>query len=245
VLSKSENSEWGPRARRLFYAGRDLVVRLAKRAKELVIEFLDGFKNPAFASKSYRFLARQIALDMSDHDQGKLIVFSSATDMDTSSEILLMFAHFLKDELVSKVLIVDATLNDTGLTNLLGMTERPGIIDVASVGDSFENIDGITVRLGENISFLATGTVPKQRLPYLTESQADALIEELKEDYDYVIVQQDNICSDTRYHPIAQRADLVLLHLEEQATSLTSFDEIKEVFMNYNISNVKYIMSES
>ena len=62
--------------------------------------------------------------------------------------------------------------------------------------------------------------------------------------FDYVIFQQDQIQKDTRYLPFAKSVDLVLLHLEERNTRISSFDEIKEVFADHQIHNTKYLISE-
>ena len=195
-------------------------------------------------SNSYRYLARQVVQDLIEIESGKSIVFSSATDMGTSSEILLMFSHFLQDELSSSVLIIDASFKANGLTQLLDLGERKGIIDVLSTKEPQPSFDSVTHPLKENISFIAAGNSTEHPVPYVTEQQVRSIIDDLTKKFDYVIFQQDQIQMDTRYLPFAKSVDLVLLHLEERNTRIKSFDEIKGVFADHQIHNAKYLISE-
>jgi Mrp family chromosome partitioning ATPase len=245
LLSKPNKADLRRGSEKLLSALRSALVYLIKEIRERTQKFLARFKNPVFASGSYRYLARKIALDMSDSPTGNSIVFSSATDMSKSSEVLLMLSHFLHDELSCSVLIIDATFRNNGLTKLLGLEERPGIIDVLVPGDNSKpDFASVTHDLKGNISLISAGVVQQQRVPYVSEEQVQGFIDEFKTQYDFVILQQDEIQIDTRYLPYAKSADLVLLHLEERSTAIESFDEKMDVFRNHNITNVKYILSE-
>lgn len=235
--SKEKNSQHDSRIRQIIATGQDAVVNYANKV-------LKRSTNPVVASKSYRYLARQVALDLAEIESGKSIVFSSVTDINTNSEILLMFSHFLQDELTSRVLIIDATFKTSGLTRLLNLKECPGIIDVLSNEGDNRSIDSVIHPLKENIAFIAAGNVTKQKLPYISIKQIKPLIDKLKQEYEYVIIQQDNIRLDTRYLPFAKSADLVLLHIEERNTPISSFDSAKELFFDHQITKVKYILSE-
>ncbi len=244
MSSKSENPMSQTKGGRIYSSFRDVIIRLASTVENIVNHFLLRFSNPVVASKSYRYLARQVALNMTETEGGKLIVFSSATNMDINNEILLMFSHFLKDELASNVLVIDGTFGSSGLTRLLGLDEYAGFIDVLTNECDIANIESVTQSLKDNIWFIPVGAISKLQLPYVPEIQVKCLIDKLKIKYDYVILQQDNISMDTRYLPFAKSAELILLHLEEQKTLITSFDEIRDVFMEHQITNVKYILSE-
>jgi len=224
--------------------GRTAIVPIASSAGTLANNFLKRFKNPVFASKSYRYLARQMAQDLANIEGGKSIVFSSATDMATHNEILLMFSHFLQDELVSTVLIIDATFRGNGLTKLMKMGDREGLIDILSNGGDNDSFYSITQSLKENISFIAAGDIANQKLTYVSDTQVQSMINKFKQDYDYVILQQDFIQEDTRYLPFAKLSDMVLVHLKERSTPIAKFEEAQEVFMDHRIKNVKIIMSE-
>lgn len=219
MLTKSDNQMWHPR------------------------NLLKIFRTPVAASKSYRYLARQVALELMKNEGGKLIVFSSATEMDTSNEILLMFSHYLQNELGSRLLIIDATFRNKGLSKLFVPDERIGLMNVLS-GDGQVSFVSVTHPIKENISFIAVGGLLNNKMPYIHEAKINELTEELKQNYDFVIMQQDEITRDTRYLPFAKSADMVLLHLEERKTRVADFDKIKSVFSEHQIENVKYILSE-
>lgn len=202
------------------------------------------FSNPVLASNAYRYLARQVVQDLMEIEGGKSLVFSSGTDMTTNSEVLLMFSHFLQDELSSSVIIIDATFKANGLTQLLKLGSRNGIMDILSTKQPTPTIDSVIYSLKENVSFIARGNSADHPVPYVTEQQAESIISELTQEFDYVIFQQDQIQMDTRYLPFAKSVDLVLVHLEERSTRISSYDEIKEVFADHQIYNTRYLLSE-
>jgi Mrp family chromosome partitioning ATPase len=245
LLSKPNKADLRRGSEKLLSSLRTALIYLIKRIREQTQKFLARFENPVFPSASYRYLARKIALDMNTSETGNSIVFSSASDMTKSSEVLLMFSHFLQDELSSSVLIIDATFRNNGLTRLLGLEDRPGIIDVLVPGDSSTpDFESVTHQLNGNVSFISAGVAQQRRVPYVSEEQVQTFIDKFKAEYDYVILQQDDIQIDTRYLPYAKSADLVLLHLEERTTAIESFDQKMEIFANHNITNVKHILSE-
>ena len=218
------------------------ILQIFNKTETYTNNFLSKFRAPVIASKSYRYLSRQIALDLANITEGKLIIFSSATNISTSSEILLMLGHFLQDELASRILIIDATFRKSGLTKLLSLDDQCGFTNILSNND--DGIDSVTHTLKNNISFIAVGDLSKHHLPYASEGHIKSFLDKFKQQYDYTIIQQDDIRMDTRYLPFAKSADLVLLHLEERITPVAIFDEIKQVFLDHKISNVKYIVSE-
>ncbi|MFK8049358.1 MAG: hypothetical protein AB8B81_13105 [Halioglobus sp.] len=244
MLFQPPSSNFSRLSKDFLGTGRKVIAFVSRKVVEIVTNFINRFRDPVFASRYYRYLARQVAMDVGGIDGGKAIVFSAATDMDTSSEVLLMFSHFLQDELSSSVLIIDATFRNSGLSQLLGLGDREGIVDILS-GDSLHtDFESITHSLKGRMSFIASGPVKRSQVPYATEEQVNSLLEVFRSQYDYVILQQDNLKLDTRYLPYAKAADLVLLHLEERSTAIASFDEIKDVLMSHQIRNVKYILSE-
>lgn len=224
--------------------GRTELTPIANGAGNIANNFINRFKNPVVASKSYRYLARQVAQDLAPIEGGKSIVFSAATSMAVNSEILLMFSHYLQDELVSTVLIIDATFRNSGLTRVFKFEERPGLIDLLSDDEGFLNTDSVTQSIKPNISFIGVGNLRDQNLTYVSETQVQALVDQLTKQYDYVILQQNYIQEDTRYLPFAKSADLVLLHMEERRTPIAKFEEARDIFLDHRISNVKYILSE-
>jgi len=242
-IAVEQASNWATK-RRLFAVGKEAFVFISKLARAIVNDIEQRFRNPVLPSNAYRYLARQIVQDLIEVKGGKSLVFSSGTDMTTNSEVLLMLSHFLQDELRSSVLIIDATFKANGLTQLLNLGEREGIMDALSIKEPQPSIDSVVHLIKENVFFIASGNSAEHPVPYISERQARSIIDELTKKFDYVIFQQDQIQMDTRYLPFAKSVDLVLLHLEERNTLISSFDEIKEVFADHQIYNTRYLLSE-
>jgi hypothetical protein len=172
------------------------------------------------------------------------MVFSSAAAMANNSEVLLMFAHYLRDELASNILVVDGTFRGAGITSYLGLNQGAGLVDLLSDESDIADAKSITKKLKDNISFIPVGQFESLNLPFVFDKQIASLCEDLRQKYDYVLVQQEDIRIDTRYLAFAKAADMIMLHLEERVTKVVNSDEMVEMFSGYGIRNVKYILSE-
>src|ERR1700733_1273900 len=71
---------------------------------------------PSAAALSYRFLARQIDMDLPRVGGGRTILMSGSVPSASSNEAMLMFANAIAEELGLRVLLVDGTFSDTGVS---------------------------------------------------------------------------------------------------------------------------------
>lgn len=242
--SSADNNKLKMAGNRVIDTSREAVAILSDVLGRAAAKFLKQFTNPVVASRSYRYLARQIARDLAVAEGGKAIVFTSLTAPDINSEVLLMLAYFMQDELQARVLVVDATLRNTGVTRLLQQETRPGMIEQLT-GEPLNASKKIVAGLADGkISFIGVGNLKSNPIAYLSEDRVRGVIDDYKREYDYVILQQDYIQEDTRYLLFARLADMVIMHLEERSTPIAKFEEAKNVFREHRIDKVKYILSE-
>lgn len=233
-----------PSGKQVLETGREALVSLTSMVGSTATNILKKFSNPVVASRTYRYLSRQISQDMVGIEEGKTIVFSSLTSLEVNSEILLMLAYFLQDELNVKVLVVDATLRGNGVTKLLNQGARQGVMEILAGKGQLTVADTVTPLVGGKVSFMGAGDIANNPMAHFTENQVRNFFAALKQDYDYVILQQDYIQEDTRYLLFARCANMIIMHLEERSTPIAKFEDAKNVFREHRITNVKYILSE-
>jgi Mrp family chromosome partitioning ATPase len=195
------------------------------------------------AGLSYRYLARQIDIDLPRTGGGRTILLSSSVPPTASNEAMLMFSHALAEELGARVLLVDGTFGPEGVGSALGHDGATGLMDLAydSLHDPF---DAVQATSRHNISLLPAG---RRRsgwpMPIATDRVA-GLYEQLCHRYDYVLVQQGSIIADTRYLVAAAKADLILVLVEEGVTPVDELDRCLDVFRSHQISSIRLVLCE-
>jgi hypothetical protein len=194
------------------------------------------------ASRSYRYLARQISEELPCDEGGRTIVVSSLGPLELSNETLLMFAYFMRDELDCSILIVDGTFREGGVGTRLGHSGAPGFLDLVYGNERWlGELVRPTPRRG--IFALPVGRAPPLPVLPIQDENIAALFSEARRSFDYVLVQQTSILEDTRYLLCTNSADLILLLIDEGVTPVEELERCKKVFRDYQISNVRLVLS--
>lgn len=193
------------------------------------------------AALSYRFLARQIDADLPREGKARTVLLSSPVPAASSNEAISLFSHALAEELSCRVLLVDGTFGDAGVGAMLGHAGAPGLLDLVHDGDrTFGEVVQPTPRRG--IDVLPAGRTRVSRLLPIRADRVAAFHEQARSRYDFVLVQQRSIASDTRYLLFAAVADLVLLLAEEGVTFVGDLDRCFDVFRGHQIGNVRLML---
>jgi Mrp family chromosome partitioning ATPase len=191
---------------------------------------------------SYRFLARQIEMDLPLEDgSGRTILMSSSVPPASSNEAMLLFSYALAEELGSRILLVDSTFGDAGVGAILGHVGAPGVIDLL-YGTEHALTDLVLPTKRHNISVLPAGRPRIGRLLPIEADRVVSLYEPLCNRFDYILVQQGPISEDTRYLAFATKADLVVLMVEEGVTQVDELDRSLDVFRNHQITNIRLVL---
>jgi len=197
------------------------------------------------ASRSYRYLARQIDNDLAQIKGGRTIAFSSTQSLSFSTETTLMFSFFLQDELDSKVLIVDGIFRSGGVGSRLGYSENPGLLNYLYQKKSRWQ-DYVCNTQRESMSVLPSGVlgVSDNGFYSLDPDKVGSMVREAKEKFDYILIQQGSPLEDTRYLHFTAMTDMVVLLAEEGITMVEDLESCQKFFKDYQISNVRLVISK-
>ena len=200
--------------------------------------------NRRYASTTYRFLAKQLAEDLAGLETTPKIVFSTTGDLETSSEILLMLAYYVQDELSCNVLIVDGTFRRGGVSDRLGLNNPIGFVDYLC-GEHWTPNPLIASTANSNIFVMPGGSTPNLKREPLDRDVVEAKLGELTKGFSFVFIQQDSIARDTRYLVFNQLADMVLLHAIERETRMHELESCRKIYHDHLIGNVRLVLSEN
>jgi Mrp family chromosome partitioning ATPase len=194
------------------------------------------------ASRSYRYLARQIEQDFNQDKKGCTVMFTSPNSNDLTSEALMMFAYFLQDELGYKVLLIDATFREEGVSSRTSHIDHPGLADLLCSGQKEFN-QAIFSTNFKNISILPAG---KQQNNSAITLKLDTLVSILKmtrEKFGYVLIQTGSIIDDSRYLLFPELVDLVVLLVENGKTQLYDIETCQKILKDHRASDVRLVLS--
>ena len=171
------------------------------------------------AARSYRLLARQLLADFGDRSRGVRVAVCSVGRRRLSTEALLMLSYYLHDEDGGKVLLVD----DTALIDTVGASLQvnggPGLLDVFD-GAQSSMMDLIQSTAQTGVYVLPMGQTPIQWLSPSQLRELPGLMDELANDYAYVLVQQSSILDDSSHRFFTKGADLALVLIEDGVGSV-------------------------
>ena len=191
---------------------------------------------------SFRYLARQIDIDLPLNGRGRTILVSSPAPLGLSNEANLMFAHCLATELGRRVLMVDGTFSDRGVGSALGHAGAPGLLDVVCE-QGFSLAQLVQPTACENVWLLPAGrTAVPHTLP-IEATRIAAFYAEACGRYDYVLLQQGAIYAESRYLQFARQADMVLVLVDEGVTPVDVLNRCTTVFRDHQVPNVRLIVS--
>jgi capsular exopolysaccharide synthesis family protein len=184
----------GTRADELPFTPRVLPVRVAIDSP--LLPFESGFPN---ASEQYRIVRTKIV----QHPMSpRVIAISSIDPGDGKTTTAINVAAALALKSAIKVLLVDCDLRRGQIGTFLGIPNNPGLTDILS-GTSSLNEAIVQVKQFPNLHVLVTGTPLSNPTEVLDSPDWRLLMRNLREHFDYVILDTP---------PIGLIADSELIH---------------------------------
>lgn len=151
-------------------------------------------------------------------DQGRRVLMVTAAASGTgitSSAVAL--AEDLARSSRSRVLLIDASLAETNLTERLGLGSRPGLLDLL-LGCKAPPLLNCVDRSGlQGFDFLPLGIRPPSAMR-LPPEQIEQLFTELSEAYRFIVIDGDAVYGQSDTLSLASQADGVILVVRAEET---------------------------
>ncbi len=162
----------------------------------------------------------------------RAVVFSSV-EGNGSSEICCRVGKVLAAQGSGSVCLVDANLRAPSLHQLLEVGKFPGLVDATIKPGPIKDF---TVRIaGGNLWLLPSGSSAAEAQGLFASDRLRSRVGELREEFDYVLIDAPAVASNADAVVLGQRADGVVLVLEANSTRRETALIAKETFENANV----------
>jgi len=170
----------------------------------------------------------------------RAVVFSSVQGKG-SSEICLRTGEVLATQGLGSVCLVDADINAPSLHQLLGLGNVPGLMDATLKERPIK--DFVAQIAGENLWAvpLGSGGAPAQGL--FASDRLRSRMRELREKFDYVLIDAPPVGSYAEAVSLGQMADGVILVVEANSTRREKAQVAKEAFQSANVKLLGAILN--
>ena len=179
----------------------------------------------SLVAESFRLLQSNLEF-FQVHNSARTILVTSPSQDNGKTTIAVNLAITVAAS-QNKVLLVDADLRRPAVHNALGVSKAPGLSEAIrnkmGVLEAVQNVES------ENIGVLAVGNVPPNVTAVVGSRRISALLDELKESFEVVIVDAPPLVISDAY-TLASKVDGVILVLEPGQTREEQATVIRDQF---------------
>lgn len=205
-----------------------------------MVKYLDR----SVLSEAFRILRTNLSFLLHDKDKSQ-IIFSTSTIKGEGKTFVSMNLAITLSTLGKKVIVVGADLRNPQLHKMLNISRyKKGVSNylldsITSLNDIIEKGDQFNLKC----DFIFSGTIPPNPAELLSNGRFQTLLEELKKEYDYVIVDTAPTLLVTDTTLIANLADLVVFVIRANYTDKNLLYFINELKAHKKITNVGIVLN--
>ncbi len=216
----SRTARDGPNSKRL-------VIATSKEAVELVTQV----RPQSQMAESYRALRTSLLLSNLGAPP-KVIMITSALPQEGKTTTSINCAVVLAQKGI-RVLLIDADLRRPSIHKTLGMGPRSGLSNVLTGSATLQQAITRSAVL-PNLSVLPAGTPPPNPAELLASTNMRDVLEELRGQYDHIVVDTPPTLSVTDAVVLSPRADAIVLVIRSGQTTKQALRRSRDILMQVN-----------
>jgi polysaccharide biosynthesis transport protein len=217
----------GSRAAREGANGKHLVIATSREAVELVAKV----RPQSQMAESYRAMRTSLLLSNLGAPP-KVIMITSALPQEGKTTTSINCAVVLAQKNV-RVLLIDADLRRPSIHKTLGMGPRSGLSSVLTGSATLQQTI-IKSSILENLWVLPAGTPPPNPAELLASANMRDLLEELRGQYDHIVIDTPPTLSVTDAVVLSPRADAVILVIRSGQTTKQALRRSRDILTQVN-----------
>jgi polysaccharide biosynthesis transport protein len=217
----------GSRAAREGANSKRLVIASSKEAVELITQV----RPQSQMAESYRALRTSLLLSNLGAPP-KMIMITSALPQEGKTTTSINCAVVLAQKNV-RVLLIDADLRRPSIHKILGMGPRSGLSNVLTGSATLEEAITHSSAL-PNLSVLAAGAPPPNPAELLASPNMRDMLEQLRGEYDHIVVDTPPALSVTDAVVLSPRADAIVLVIRSGHTTKQALRRSRDILMQVN-----------
>jgi succinoglycan biosynthesis transport protein ExoP len=225
----SKSAREGPNPKRL-------VIASSKEAVELVTQV----RPQSQMAESYRALRTSLLLSNLGAPP-KVIMITSALPQEGKTTTSINTAVVLAQKGV-RVLLIDADLRRPSIHKTLGMGPHSGLSNVLTGSTTLDRAITRSAIL-PNLMVLPAGTPPPNPAELLASSNMKDVLDELREQYDHIVVDTPPSLSVTDAVVLSPRADAVVLVIRSGQTTKQALRRSRDILMQVNAKVVGVLLN--
>jgi exopolysaccharide transport family protein len=220
----------GSRTAREGANAKRLVIATSNTSKEAV-ELVTQVRPQSQMAESYRALRTSLLLSNLGAPP-KVIMITSALPQEGKTTTSINCAVVLAQKGI-RVLLIDADLRRPSIHKTLGMGPRSGLSNVLTGSATLEQtITGSAIL--PNLSILPAGTPPPNPAELLASSNMRDVLEELRGQYDHIVVDTPPTLSVTDAVVLSPRADAIVLVIRSGHTTKQALRRSRDILTQVN-----------
>lgn len=192
----------------------------------------------SIAAESYRTLRTNIQYSSFDKEYKVIMVTSSEPEegkSTTAGNLALCLAQGEK-----KVILIDCDLRKPSLHKKFRISNLMGLSDVL-IGK--EELKSAIHRYNKNLVVLTSGKVPPNPSEMLSSKSMNALLEVLKESFDYVILDTPPVQAVTDSQILSTKADGTILVIKSEKTKKDSVQNAINLLRKVNANIIGSVLN--
>ena len=217
----------GSRTAREGASSKRLVIATSKEAVELVTQV----RPQSQMAESYRALRTSLLLSNLGAPP-KVIMITSALPQEGKTTTSINCAVVLAQKGI-RVLLIDADLRRPSIHKTLGMGPRSGLSNVLTGSATLQQAITRSPVL-PNLSVLPAGTPPPNPAELLASTNMRDVLEELRGQYDHIVVDTPPTLSVTDAVVLSPRADAIVLVIRSGHTTKQALRRSRDVLLQVN-----------
>jgi succinoglycan biosynthesis transport protein ExoP len=205
--------------------------RLVLTASQEVVETVTQVRPQSQMAESYRALRTSLLLSNLGAPP-KVIMVTSARPQEGKTTTSINTAIVLAQKGV-RVLLIDADLRRPSIHKTLGMGPRSGLSNVLTGSATLQQTVAISPIL-PNLFIMPAGTPPPNPAELLASSNMRDLLEELREQFDHIVIDTPPTLSVTDAVVLSPRADATILVIRSGQTTKQALRRARDILTQVN-----------
>ena len=198
-------------------------------------------KNSSFAVReAYKTLRTNIRFMLRDHKCKRISITSGEAGEGKSITLMNMAISLSEDG--QKVLLIDADMRRPAVSRLLVEKSSPGLSEVLSNVVSWE--EAIRPEVYPKLDILLSGEVPPNPTEMILSQRLDELITELRQHYDYIVIDSVPAMTIADAMILDRIADLAIYVIRQGGLDRRLLPDIEQLYREHKFRNMGIVLND-
>ncbi|MCD4781961.1 MAG: CpsD/CapB family tyrosine-protein kinase [Candidatus Omnitrophica bacterium] len=236
----------------------DKITKIREREKLIIKKIGDSnvdprivtyFDSKALITEQYKILRTNLLANQKKKPVKVLVVTSSLHSEGKTITVLNLSMVLAQSTQKPKVLVIDGDIRRGRISKYLGVPQKVGLTEVLTgkkkISDVLFNIDV------DNLTFISSGSVPENPAELLASNKMKRLIEDMKVEFDHVLIDTPPIISVTDSGIVGAISDGVLMVIQAGRTQRGIIKRAEELLhqshskvVGHVLTNIEYHLPE-